>query len=68
MAYIKKAVKLDPEASNIVDTWGWGLYKSGRYEEALAALNKAWEMRCIWATLYAEQIRTVAKALAGNVN
>jgi len=68
MAYIKKAVKLDPEASNIVDTWGWGLYKSGRYEEALAALNKAWELRCIWDPLYAEQIRTVEKALAGNDN
>jgi hypothetical protein len=28
-----------------LDTKGWGLYKKGEYEEALAVLNQAWENR-----------------------
>lgn len=63
MPLIEKAVKLDSGAYNIVDTWGWGLYKSGQYEEALAALKKAQELRGLYDPMIEEQIRTVEKAL-----
>lgn len=66
MALIEKAVKLAPETYNIVDTWGWGLYKSGRYEEALEALHKARDLRDLYDPLIVGQIQTVEKALAEN--
>jgi len=68
MALIDKAVKMAPETSNIVDTWGWGLYKSGRYEEALEALHKASDLRGLYDPLIVGQIQTVEKALAENTN
>jgi tetratricopeptide (TPR) repeat protein len=64
MRYIEKAVKLNPDAYNIVDTWGWGLYKSGRYEEALEALHKARELRNIYDLLILRHIQAAEKALA----
>jgi tetratricopeptide (TPR) repeat protein len=64
MPLIEKAVELDSGAYNIMDTWGWGLYKSGQYEEALAALKKAQELRGLYDPMIEEQIRTVEKALA----
>jgi tetratricopeptide (TPR) repeat protein len=41
---IRKAIKLDPENPAIIDSLGWVLYKLGRHEEALAELEKAYEM------------------------
>ena len=67
MALIEKAVKLAPETYNIVDTWGWGLYKSGRYEEALEALHKASDLRGLYDPLIVGQIQAVEKALAENM-
>lgn len=64
MALIEKALKLAPETYNIVDTWGWGLYKSGRYEEALMALYKAQDLRGLYDPLIVGQIQAVEKALA----
>ena len=66
MALIEKAMKLDPEACNINETWGWGLYKSGRKEEALEALHKASDLRGLYDPLIAKQIQAVEKALAEN--
>jgi len=40
---IKKALKLDPNSAAIIDSWGWILYRQGEYEEALVALNDAYE-------------------------
>ena len=39
---IKKALKYDPESPAIIDSMGWVLFKRGRYEEALAELERAW--------------------------
>jgi Tfp pilus assembly protein PilF len=64
MALIEKAMKLAPEEYNIVDTWGWGLYKSGRYKEALEALHKAKELRGLYDPLIMGQIQATEKALA----
>jgi len=40
---IKKALKLDPDSAAIIDSWGWVLYRLGEYEEALVALNEAYD-------------------------
>jgi tetratricopeptide (TPR) repeat protein len=37
----KKAVTLDPENSSFEDTYGWVLFKLGRYEEAKTWISKA---------------------------
>ncbi len=39
----KKAVEYDPENSANMDTYGWVLYKLGKYEEALTWIGKAIE-------------------------
>ncbi len=66
IALIEKALKLDPEAWNVLDTWGWGLYKSGRYEEALEALHKAQDLRGLYDPLIFGQIQAVEKAIASS--
>ena len=40
---IRKALKLDPDSAAIIDSLGWVLFKLGDHEEALAALQKAYE-------------------------
>lgn len=39
---IRKALKYDPERPAIVDSLGWVLFKLGRYDEALAELERAY--------------------------
>jgi tetratricopeptide (TPR) repeat protein len=40
---IRKALKYDPDSPAIIDSLGWVLFKLGEYDEALAALQKAYE-------------------------
>jgi tetratricopeptide (TPR) repeat protein/TolB-like protein len=42
---VERALKLSPENYNYLDTKGWGLYKQGKYEEALEILQKSWNLR-----------------------
>jgi tetratricopeptide (TPR) repeat protein len=39
---IRKALKDKPDNPAIIDSMGWVLFKLGRYEEALAELERAW--------------------------
>jgi tetratricopeptide (TPR) repeat protein len=41
----KKALELSPESPAYLDTYGWILYKSGRYEDALTYIEKANKLR-----------------------
>lgn len=38
-------LKINPDDPYLRHTLGWGLAKSGRYEEALAILNESWDAR-----------------------
>ena len=38
-------MKLNPENYNYLHTKGWGLYKQGKYQEALKLLQKSWDLR-----------------------
>jgi TolB-like protein/Tfp pilus assembly protein PilF len=42
---IDKALVLSPDDYNLVHTKGWGLYKQGKYLEALDVLQKSWDLR-----------------------
>ena len=37
----KKIVEAEPENSHYLDTYGWALFKNGKYNEALKYLNEA---------------------------
>lgn len=43
LAYIKKALKLEPEDPAIHDSMGWAYYRLGQYDEALKYLRRAFE-------------------------
>ena len=42
---IDKALELSPDNYNFTDIKGWGLYKQGKYEEALKLLEKSWDLK-----------------------
>ncbi len=60
---IQKALELEPDNWYYLDTKGWGLYKQGRYEEALKILKDAWELRPRYNHGGYQHIREVEKAL-----
>ena len=41
---IKKALKKLPDSAAIIDSYGWVLYRQGKYEEALSELERAFEL------------------------
>jgi tetratricopeptide (TPR) repeat protein len=45
MDLIEKALVLSPDNYLFLDTKGWGLYKQGKYKEALEFLEKAWNSK-----------------------
>jgi tetratricopeptide (TPR) repeat protein len=45
MELINKALELSPDNYEYLDTKGWGLYKQGKYKEALEILQKSWDLR-----------------------
>ena len=42
---VDKALELSPDNYNYLHTKGWGLYKQGKYQEALEILQKSWDLR-----------------------
>jgi tetratricopeptide (TPR) repeat protein len=42
---IDKALNINPDNYSYLHTKGWGLYKLGKYHEALNLLQKSWELR-----------------------
>ena len=42
---VDKALKLNHNNFEYLDTKGWGLFKQGRYQEALETLQKSWDIR-----------------------
>ena len=39
---IEEALAMNPTSAAIIDSWGWVLYKLGRYDEALVELERAY--------------------------
>jgi len=42
---VDKALELKPDYYNYLHTKGWGLYRQGKYKEALGILQKSWDLR-----------------------
>ena len=40
-----KVLTIDPENYDLLNCKGWGLYKQGKYKEAVEVLQKGWELR-----------------------
>jgi adenylate cyclase len=45
MELVARALELIPDNYSFLHTKGWGLYKQGKYVEALDLLQKSWELR-----------------------
>ena len=44
LGMIERAIETDPKSGYIVDSLAWGLFKLGRYEEALVPMKEAFEL------------------------
>ncbi len=45
---VDKALELSPDNYQYLDTKGWGLYKQGKYQEAVEILERSWELKPIY--------------------
>ncbi|MEN8227454.1 MAG: tetratricopeptide repeat protein [Bacteroidota bacterium] len=61
---VEKAVEVRPDDSYMLDTWGWGLYKQGQYEEALKILKQSWELRGPYSPVIYQHLQEAEKAIA----
>ena len=63
-----KALELSPDNYTYLHTKGWGLYKQGKYQEAIDVLQKSWDLRMKNAIYNHEaylHLETAKKAVAG---
>ena len=67
MDLIEKALELSPDNYLYSHTKGWGLYKQGKYREALEILKKSWELKPIYDHDLFLHLEEVRKALADNL-
>jgi tetratricopeptide (TPR) repeat protein len=68
---VNKALELSPNSYNYLHTKGWGLYKQGKYQEALNVLQKSWDIRREKAIYNHEayiHLEAAKKAIAGQKN
>jgi len=68
MELAEKAVKLEPGFYGILHVYGLGLFKQGKYEQAMEILNQAWEARGIYDLEIKRDIQEVEKALEHEIS
>jgi len=68
MRLINKALKSDPDSYKYFDCKGWGLYKQGRFKEALEFLEKSWELKPVYKHYIYLHLEATKKAVAGLQN
>lgn len=61
------ALEMDPDNHSYLDTKGWGLYKLGKYKEALELLERSWELKPVYDHEIFLHLEATRKALADNV-
>jgi tetratricopeptide (TPR) repeat protein len=59
-----KALKSDPENYIFLDIKGWGLFKQGKYQEALDLIGKSDSLKLLWNYDIEVHLETIKKALA----
>ena len=68
MVLNSKALELSPDNYTYLHSKGWGLYKQGKYQEALDILQKSWDLRMKNAIYNNEafvHLEAAKKAVAG---
>ena len=65
---VDKAIKLNPENYLYLDTKGWGLYKQGKYKEALELLEKSWNLKPVYDHGIYLHLQEAKKAVASQKN
>jgi len=65
---INRALEIEPDNPDYLDTKGWGLHKQGKDSEALELLNKAWDLRPFYNHDHFLHIKEVEQALASQNN
>jgi len=68
LGLIETALELSPHNYNYLDTKGWGLYKQGKYKEALEPLEKSWSLKPVYNHEIFLHLEEVKKAVAGQKN
>ncbi len=59
-----KALRIRPDNYLFLDTRGWGLYKMGKYKEALKLLERSWDLRPVYNYTLSEHLDKAKKAVA----
>jgi Tfp pilus assembly protein PilF/TolB-like protein len=65
MELIDKALKSSPDNWAVLDTKGWGLYKQGKYQEALKLILKADSLKPVYSQDIYDHLVEVKKTIAG---
>ena len=65
---IDNALKLEPDNYIYLDTKGWGLFKQGKYQEALEFLDKSWALKPVYNHEVYLHLEAVKKAVASLKN
>jgi tetratricopeptide (TPR) repeat protein len=68
MELVERALKLEPDNFNFLACKGWGLYKQGKYREALEFLNKSWELKPVYDHTTYLHLEEVKKAVNSQKN
>jgi Tfp pilus assembly protein PilF len=68
LVLVEKALKLNPDNWAILDTKGWGLYKQGKYHEALKLLQKADSLKPFYSQGIYNHLEEAKKAVASQKN
>jgi tetratricopeptide (TPR) repeat protein len=61
---VNKALELNPDDWRLIDTKGWGLYKRGKYKEALDLLQEAWTLKPVYDHEVYLHLEAAKKAVA----
>ncbi|MCU0377373.1 MAG: tetratricopeptide repeat protein [Bacteroidales bacterium] len=61
---IDDALKLEPDNYTYLDTKGWGLFKQGKYQEAMELLGKSWSLKPVYDHEVYLHLEEVKKAVA----
>ena len=65
---VNKALVLSPDNSDFLNTKGWGLYKQGKYREALEFLEKSDSLKPLYNHMLFVNLEAAKKAVAGLKN
>jgi len=68
LGLVDNALELSPDNYNYLHTKGWGLYKQGKYKEALGFLEKSWKIKPVYNHALNLHLEEVKKALASQKN